>query len=319
MTSRIVSFFVGAIVGVGLCALIVLSLSRRNTEVAIEAMRAEQAGAVNELQGELEAERARVKQAHAETDRMAARAEELSIRLTAKPAPMPEPAKKKSGLAAFFGGDDGTNGTSEGFSGIMKAAMEQQVEGKISGMKLRLNLTPEQETAVRDILGKEMRRTTDITQKMFKGELTEDEMKAMAKDVSPVSQRDQIKALLTPEQQTAYDVFEKEENQRMARLMANSEMMQVQGLLHLDEQQQDKVFTILAEQAQAQFAGVGNPLDFTKVAEKKTESLRAVLTPEQFEEYKKFQEQQQKMIQSFMPKSGTNGPTQGTINIRPNP
>ena len=255
-----------------------------------------------------------------DTTRMAARAEELNIRLTAKPAPAPEPAKKKSGLAAFFGGDDGTNGTSEGFSGIMKAAMEQQVEGKISGMKLRLNLTPEQEAAVREILGKEMRRTTEITQKMLKGEWNEDQMKEMAKDVSPVSQRDQIKALLTPEQQEAYEVFEKEENQRMARLMANSEMMQVQGLLHLDEQQQDKVFTILAEQAQAQFAGVGNPLDFSKVAEKKTESLRSVLTPEQFEEYKKFQEQQQKLIQSLMPKSGTNGgAAHGAVIIRPNP
>jgi len=320
MPSKIISFLFGAIVGAALCALIVLSAARRHTAGAVEAMRAEQTSAVNELQGELDAERARLKAAQAESDRIASRAEELAIRLNAKPAPASEPAKKKSGLAAFFGGDDGTNGASEGFSGVMKAAVEQQIEGKISGMKLRLNLTPDQETAVREILGKEMRRGTELAEKMFKGDMTMEEMQEAAKkDASPISQKDQIKALLTADQQEAYEAYEKEENQRMARLMANSELLQMQGTLHLDEAQQDKVYRVLAEQATAQFAGEGTPFDFTKMSDKKAESLKAVLTPEQFEEYKKFQEQQQKMIESFMPKSGTNGAAHGAIIIRANP
>jgi len=319
MASKLISFLLGAIIGAGACALVLTAKSRNVATTVAASAGEEQSRTLADLQSELDVERARLKASREETDRMAARAEELNIRLAAKP--VSEPAKKKAGFAALFGGGDGTNDNSAGFSGVMKAAVEQQIEGKVSGMKLRLNLTPDQEVAVREILGKEMRRGTELAEKMFKGDMTMEEIQEAAKkDASPVSQKDQIKALLTADQQEAYDAFEKEENQRMARLMANSELLQLQGALRLDEAQQDKVYQVLAEQAAAQFKGEGNPLDFSKVADKKAESLKAVLTPEQFEQYKKFQEQQQKMIESFMPKSGTNGgAAHGAVIIRAGP
>jgi hypothetical protein len=242
----------------------------------------------------------------------------LSIRLAAT-QPTPQPPKKKSGLAALFGGE-GTNDNTEALSGMMKAAVEQQIEGKIYGMKTRLNLTPDQEAAVREILGKEMKRGTELAQKMFTGEMSMEELQEEAmKDANPVNQREQIKALLTADQQEAYDAFEKEEQQRMARLVANSELLQLQGALNLDEAQQDKVYRVLAEQAQGQLGGEGGGFDFGRMSDKKAEALKGVLTPEQFEQYKKFQEQQQKFIESFMPKSGTNSKSPGAVFIRAGP
>lgn len=317
MASKLISFFLGAAFGAGLCALVWNSRSQHALQQAVTVVREEHAKAQAEWESELNAERARTKAARDDTDRMAARVEELNLRMAAlKPAG--EPPKKKSGFAALFGGD-GTNDNSAAFSGMMKAAIEQQIDGKVSGMKLRLNLTPDQEAAVREIVGKQLRRGTEMAEKMMKGELNMEEAQEMSKNANPVSEKEQIKALLTPDQQLAYDAFEKEENQRMARLMANSELLQLQGALHLDEGQQDKVYAVLAEQAQSQFDGTTGGFDLGRISDKKAEALKAVLSPEQFEQYKKFQEQQQKMIEAFMPKSGTNSGIRSSVIIRAGP
>jgi len=316
MASKIISGLLGAIIGAALCA-VVLTARSRSAAAAVEAARGEQTKALSDLQNELEVERTRVKALREEADLLAKRALELNKQVAAKPAA--EPPAKKTGFAALFGGD-GTNDNSGAFSGMMKAAMDQQIEGKISGMKTRLNLTPEQEAAVREILNKEMHRSTELAQKMLKGEMTMEEMQEESKkNANPVSEKDQIKALLTADQQEAYDAFEKEEQQRMARLMANSELLQLQGALHLDEAQQDKVYAVLAEQMQSQFGGADAGFDLGKMSDKKAEALKGVLTAEQFEQYKKFQEQQQKLIESFMPKSATNGGVRASVIVRPNP
>lgn len=307
MKIRVIFFLLGAILGAGLCALILTSKSRSELATALAAEREEKTNVLAELQAELDSERERTRDARADSDRLAARVQELNKQVAAKPAA--EPAKKKTGFAALFGGD-GTNGMSEGFSGMIKSAIEQQLEGQISGLKLKLKLSPEQELAVREIMSADMKRGTEMAQKLFSGEMTEEEVKNMAKNEKPESQEERIRALLTPEQQTAYDEYQKEEKQRMARLVANSELMQMQGLLHLDEQQQDKVFGVLAESAQTQMSGAAG-LDFQQLVDRKVEAMRGVLTAEQFEEYKKFQDQQKKMLESFMPKGATNA------NVRP--
>jgi hypothetical protein len=318
MAGKLIAFLAGAAIGAGLCGWWLIRQSRTNATAAIESVRAEQAQAIADTQRELESERARAKAARTETDRMAARVEELDLQLAAARRPREE-ASSKSALAALFK-PEGTNANASALSGMMKAAIEQQVEGKVSAMKLRLNLTPDQEAAVREILGREMRRGTEMAEKMFKGELTMEQLQDSAKEnLSPVSERDQIKALLTADQQEAYAAYEKEEAQRMARLVANSELLQLEGALQLDPGQQDKVYAVLAEQAQAQFGGQGGGMDLTQMNERKADALKAVLTPEQFAQYRKFQEQQQKMIEAFLPKSGSNATLRSSVIIRANP
>lgn len=108
--------------------------------------------------------------------------------------------------------------------------------------------------------------------------------------------------------------MKQEEITNNARLMANSELLQMQTTLGLDTAQQDKVFAALYEQNRSQLAGSQTPnpdaaaIPFrvvTDMMQKKLEALKAVLTDEQFESYKKFQDQQMKRIQSFLPKDGT--------------
>ena len=269
------------------------------------------------LKSDLTAARSQLEKANAVNDKLASRVQELLKRENNAATALPE--KKTGGLVGLFGGD-GTNGMSEAMGKMVKAAIEQQLEAKIAGMMAKLNLTPDQEKAVRAIMEKQMSSGIESPQKMFKGELSADEVEKMGKGTK--SEEAQIKELLTPEQVAAYDVYQTEEKTRMARLMANSEMMQMQASLQLTEEQQDKAFAVLAEQTLGQLNVYdGNPAgagDFWKRQfEKKAEALQGVLTPEQLERYRKFQEQQMKMYEALMPKGATNGHIQVTPMVMP--
>lgn len=308
MTSRVLLFLLGAIVGAGICAAVLSHHTKTESAATGAASNAAFSNQLAEFQATISDAKTRLASAREENDKLVARVQELMQQQEAAQAAKPKPAKK-TGIAALFGGEEGTNGFSEAMSGIMKSAIQQQIEGKLGGMKTKLNLTPEQEKAIREVMEKQMNRGTELAQKMFKGDVTKEEMESMGKD--QVSEKDQIKALLTPEQVAQYDDYEKEEAVRMSRLVANSELLQMQSSLQLTQEQQDQVYAVLAEQAQLQMSG-GNTgtgsdaMDFRKQAEKKAEALSKVLTPEQLERYKQQQEQQIKMIETFLPKSGTN-------------
>ena len=314
MTTKVLLFLFGLAVGAGVCAVVLSTQSRQQTEAAVARATAPLNHEIAELLSAAAALKAYTDQLGADNDKLTARVQDLMKREADLARTDPGAAggsPKKGGLAALLGDDGpGTNKFAEAISGMMKSAIEGQIEGKISAMKAKLNLTPEQEAAVRELLQKQMGQGTEMAQKMFKGELTKEELEQAGKNQP--NTRDQIKALLTPDQVAAYDQLETEERSRMARLVANAELMQLQTSLHLDEAQQDKVFAVLAEQAKSQFDGrEQNPaaaMDFRAQAGRKTEALRAVLSAEQFERYQKFQEQQLKMMEAFLPKSGS-GPT----------
>jgi hypothetical protein len=305
MTSKVFIFVFGTAVGVGIGAAVFSAKTTKSIAPAAETV-STNAATVNtaELESELASVKARLKQADQANDMLTARIQSLNQKAAAPTEPAAEETKKPKGLAALFGGD-GTNGMSGAMNEMMKNAMAQQFEAKLAGMTSKLNLTAEQEAAIREIMEKQSARSLEMTQKMFKGELSADEMKDLNKDKP--NEEDQIKALLTPEQTAAYDQFQTEEKTRMSRLAANAELMQMQSTLRLSEEQQDKVFAVLVDQAQSKNGnGPSDALDFRGKANKKAEALRSVLTPEQFERYQKFQDQQLKMIEAFMPKSPNN-------------
>ena len=198
MTSKVVAFILGIALGAGVCAMV---LSKRTKEQTYQAVQSTEARFSNEISA-IEASHAsadkRLRQAQEENEALSARVQELlkvaDAKSTEKTA---APNAKPKGMAALFGGD-GTNEMSQAMSAMMKSAAEQQMEATISGLKSRLNLSPEQEKAIRDIMTKRMGFGTEIAQKMFKGDLTEEELKELSKDQP--KQKDQIKAVLTPEQ-----------------------------------------------------------------------------------------------------------------------
>ena len=169
-------------------------------------------------------------------------------------------------------------------------------------------LNPQQEQAIREIMTRQTKMGTDIAQKMLSGDLSQEELTRLSKDQP--NQETQIRALLTTEQLAAYDDYQKEEQARMARLAANAELMQLQSQLQLTEEQQDKVFAVLADQALAQYdgsqSGPADTLNFRAQYDKRAEAMKDVLTPEQFDRYQKFQEQQVKLIESLIPQGLSN-------------
>ena len=225
------------------------------------------------------------------------------------------PGKSKTAanpFAAMFGvGPDGeTNGAGGAMLQLVKSQLEQQTEGKISRMKTRLQLTPEQEQKVRDSMGKANERMLSMTQKMYTGEAKIEETKDLS-TADPLSPQ-AINEILTPEQQTEYAAMQKEELQNNARLMANAEMLQLQGSLGLSQEQQDKVFGVLYQQTLDTTSGAtANPAAaattdpttaLQNALDKKIEALTPILTPDQLKSYRVLQEQQLKLLQAFMPK-----------------
>jgi hypothetical protein len=333
MNSKLPAFILGAAAGAGLTYLAVSTQSGKAAAAAQERAAADSAARVAEsglkvaaVQQQLAQEKARTGKLESDNLQLAKRVQDLMQQ--APPAPTPDKSKGPSNpLAAMFGGDSNdTNGPGNAMQQMMKAALEQQMEGKITRMKSKLNLSPDQEKGIREALSGEMKRGQENALRMLKGDTKSEEP---AKAPVTVSSDEAIKALLTPEQQTGYEQLKQEEVSNNARLLANSELLQMQNTLGLDAAQQDKVFAVLYEQSRTQLAAAqtpnpgsaANPLGaMTDMMQKKLDALKGVLTDDQFESYRKFQDQQMKLIQSLMPKEDkAAGVTAPQIQVVPKP
>jgi len=307
MTSKIVAFILGVAIGAGICAAVLSPKQHNEAAAKTSATSTNLFNQIADLETELGSTKTRLAQEEKVNDALNARVQELLKSEAARTdQAQTNESPKRTGFAALFG--DGTNGMSKAMGEMVKTMAEQQIESKLSGLKAKLNLSPEQEQAIREIMTRQTKLGTDIAQKVLSGEMSQEELAKMAKDRP--NQETQIKDVLTPEQLVAYDEFQKEEQARMARLAANSELMQMQSQLQLTEEQQDKVFAVLADQALTQYGGgESDPaatLNFRGQFDRRAEALKDVLTPEQFERYQKFQDQQLKLIESFMPKGASN-------------
>lgn len=212
---------------------------------------------------------------------------------------------------------DATNETSNAMSDLMKSAVEQQIQGKVSRMKEKLNLSPEQSKAIEEILMAQMNKSTSIMQKIMSGKKvsSEDMPKPGSADGNP---EQKVKDLLTPEQLNVYADFQNEENSGTARMAANMEAVQAQSSLSLSPEQQEKFASVLYDQSLKQLngetakamlaagGGSGNPTTdaFQFAMDQKIKALETVLTPEQMEKYRQLQETQLKYIKSLSSQMG---------------
>lgn len=155
-----------------------------------------------------------------------------------------------------------------------------QLEGILSQMKQRLHLTAEQEASIRGI---------------FKGDSPPrlDEHEA------------DLKALLTADQQADFERFQQERKQDEKRLDAYQAglyvMSEVQGLVGLSREQQDKAFSALWEYGQQKLIydesknqSYDSWEDLTRL---KLNALKGVLTEEQMAIYQKHEEQMLELTQ----------------------
>lgn len=315
-SSRLPAFITGVVVGAvtaGTAAFLLKSAGPSATSGLPDGTAAHEAEAAAESTPapELAEARKRIAKLEADSlqlaDRIQALAKEASAPVAAKAAT--EKRSPANPLAAMFGGDGGTNEAAQAMRGMMDAAIKQQLEGKMRSLKSRLNLTPEQEASIREILGQQFGAGRAIAEKMMSGKASSEDVTAATKaGGNPV---EQIKALLTPEQARGYDELQQEEVRNNARLVANAEMLQMQGALGLSQEQQDAVYKALYTATEAQFGGMGadpkQAMDFRGNLDRKLTALKGVLTEEQFKAYEDMQQQQLKLIEAMLPKNGQPG------------
>ena len=204
----------------------------------------------------------------------------------------------------------GTNQNSGAMGDLMSSALAQQTKGQLARMQAKLNLTPAQAEAIQGILDRQTQVMSKSMQKVFAGKLGQEDMAELRRN--PFNPEVEIKALLSADQLALYQEYKQEEALGQARLAANSELLQLQGVLGLSPEQQDQAFSALYDLTLRQLRGetTGTPSsdpveNMRGVLEQKVQALESVLTPEQVQSYRQFQETQLRFMKSVMPQSGT--------------
>ena len=205
----------------------------------------------------------------------------------------------------------------------MKQGVEQQMEGRLSRMTASLHLTAEEARAGRDILMRQGRAMLAGMQQAISGEYDKAELIRLRKETGNTDE--QIKALLTPDQQASFPAYQQEEAAHNASLAANSELLQMQSTLGLTAEQMDRVYAALYEVSFSQLTGSTTPpstnqrADGDPVAQEaesmqlamdqKAKALESVLTATQLDNYRQQQALQAKLVKDMMNKmKGAGGP-----------
>ena len=193
----------------------------------------------------------------------------------------------------------------------MKFTMQQQMEGRLSRMTSSLSLTPGQTQAAREILTRQAQAMSTGMQQAFSGNYNKDELTRLGKEAGNADE--QIKALLTPDQEDAYQSYQKEEVAHNASLLANSELLQLQTTLGLTSDQQDRAFAALYEVSINQLSGSAKPASggqleaMQSLLEQKANALQPILTPAQLDSYRQQLAVQSKLMKDVWAKMGTTG------------
>jgi hypothetical protein len=190
---------------------------------------------------------------------------------------------------------------------MISTAVKQQTDLKMAALKSRLNLTDDEEQAIRDILDKQAGHASDMGQKMLAGQLSPADLKKAVADqkAQQTAVDQQMQNILTPAQYIDYQNSQNDDKKNAAQTQANAEMAQIQSSLQLTDDQKNQVFTALYS-GYAQQAGVDgakpayDDLDVDGQMNAKEAAMQAVLTPEQFATYSKFVDSQKQMYKAIL-------------------
>ncbi len=306
MRTKLLPFVAGLILGV--LAMLAWRLTQQPSQAPAPVSSPNAADRVQceQLKGQLSTAEARTEELKAENAALTAQLESLKTNTTSTAtnesgsASAPSSASQ-SPFAAMFGGDGKSNQFGEAMSSMMKAVMQQRLDAKMAALKTRLHLSEDQEQNLRAILEAQSARATDMTAKLFEGKASKEDLQQSG---SAGDTEAEIKQLLSPDQQADYEQYKVEERQTNAQMMANSEMLQIQSMLQLDQSQQDRVYNALYDLSLKQMTpvadGTGSPKDINQAFDAKVDALRPILTPDQLQSYQKYIDSQRQMVNSMM-------------------
>lgn len=188
----------------------------------------------------------------------------------------------------------------------------QRIDARILNLKTKLNLTPEQETAVRAAMEKgsldrdALREAMDARRRSGEEETDKTRQANAAKfAASEAEQEKAITATMSDEQLTAYEAYKTEQKATQVEAQANRQLNDLQSKLSLTDEQKDAAFQFYADQEQNGFdpgkiiAEGGDPAKYFEERQKTTlEAMKQILTPEQYELYSKQEEERSTMFRN---------------------
>jgi chromosome segregation ATPase len=207
-------------------------------------------------------------------------------------------------------------------AGIIKAQMANRFEQRLLLLKSRLNLTPEQESAVKAAMAEEAKKMEEITGKMFQGGKVDPQgmAKNVTNDLNKSKSVDQVlEDILTPDQKTAYHQMQDDQKKSSADTMATVEMNQLAPALQLSETQKDQVYAALyqVQMNPPKLTGVADPSNpggyLEAQAKAKEDALVQILTPAQLATYHQQEQSQLDMRKAMMQKFAPG--VSGTIQV----
>jgi RNA polymerase sigma factor (sigma-70 family) len=188
-----------------------------------------------------------------------------------------------------------------------KEQMTNSALKRLTGLKVKLGFTPDQERQIQSILLGSVESFAQVEMSRMTGSESDTDAKnQMAKLYT--DEEAQITALLNSDQQSAYAEMKKEQAAASTISFANREASAMNGYLQLSPEQSQAVVVVLASLP----AGQGGPGDATDTSAKeqleiRLQALAQTLTPEQLQTYrqKKLAEIEQAAAAMQMMKSFT--------------
>lgn len=206
-------------------------------------------------------------------------------------------------------GSEATQSITVPMAEMMQAGLERTTRRRLSRMQEQLNLSPAQAQAIEGILLRRAQGIGEAAKGVFSGKMDAEKIAAIRQEQGDTES--QVLALLSPEQQTAYAAFQEQERTNSARLSANSELVRMEHALALTEDQQDKVFGVLYEQAllnskaESTSPQPASPAEAEQSAlDRKLKALESILTPAQMQSYREEQQAQVNYMKSIVSRMG---------------
>lgn len=192
-------------------------------------------------------------------------------------------------------------------SKMMIGGMRQGLEQRLASLKLRLNLSEQQDQQFRAMVDRKLATATDLTTRMIQGKASKEDQQALGALYSEA--KAEMQQILTPAQLAEYQKYETEERQARAQDMAGRELSRMQRDLQLTDTQAEQARTILTQQAEKQIldteGGVPPSGDWAQYLqqhnESKKDALRTVLSPDQLQAYDKIQTSRMNWMRMFTP------------------
>lgn len=181
---------------------------------------------------------------------------------------------------------------------------QQQRRARLSAMREELGLDDTQSS----IALQAMERADEARQALFqeaRAERRRPDPEALASISSGLDET--LRALMHEEQAPAWEQFRSEEQRNQQEIYASRMLGEVQGMLHLTDQQKDRLFEVFASQPGA---GEGFPFGAPEAFDN-LGPFQEILTEEQFEIWKQRTELWQQMFQPPEPSAERRGAGQG--------